>query len=79
MIDAGSRSEQYGQVQFFGEIKGLQGHLFGLLRCGRLQHGHPGKLGIKTVVLFVLTGKQGGVIGGQDDHARIDPGIGQGH
>ena len=79
VVDPGSGPQQDRQVQLFGEVKGIDRHVFGFLGRGGLQHRQAGKPGVKTVVLLVLTGEQGGVVGRHNDHPAVYPGVSQGH
>ena len=79
VVHPGGGAQQHRQPQLFREGKGRQGHLLGLPGAVRLQHGEAGHFGVIAIVLFVLAGKEGRIVGADDDHAALDPHVSQGH
>ena len=79
MVHPGGGAQQHRDLELLGEGEGRQGHGFGFLGGGRLQHGQSRQLGVIAVVLLVLTGKEGRVVGADNHHAPLDPHVGQGH
>ncbi len=79
VVHPGGGAQQHRHAQLFRQAEGRLRHLLGLPGTVRFQHGQRRQLGVIAVVLLVLAGEERRVVGADDDHAALDPDVGQGH
>jgi hypothetical protein len=78
MADPGGQAQDHRNLPAFRDFEGGQGVVVGFLGVAGFQHGRHGGAGVVAVVLLVLAGGHARVVGGDDDQAAIDIGVGGG-
>ena len=77
MIDTSRHAQHDRRTIGFADFVCFSHHILSFLGIGRFQHGNLGKLGIVTVVLFILGRMHARVIGRNEDKAAVDGQIGK--
>ena len=68
-------AEDHRLVELLAHLERDADEILGLLAVGRLQHRHLGEPGVVAVVLLVLRAEHARVVGRDDHHARVGPGV----